>query len=408
MITYYYIRISESGPKYINYDRRIEYNTLAKEAIKIQAKNEMISEEMRVLYVALTRAREKLIITGTKNKAREDLENKREIINRMKQNKEKQSKIGTQIIKKNKTYLDWLELVCLYKEDDVQDNVDIKVHDKKEILKESIQETEKITSKDIQQQLDEKYKLDENKTKEMDTNIQAILEWKYPNIEVCFIPGKLSVSEIKGLNNRLDINEENTDVNILTKKIKGKPELKQPKFLNPEEKYTNAQKGTIMHTILQKLDLKKDYTKTELCDFIDQLVLNNVIQKEEAEIIDKERIYQFLNSDLAKDIKKAEVVCKEKPFYMNIPVNQIYDISAQDNILVQGIIDLYYIDENHNVILVDYKTDYVEKQNEIALIEKYRKQLEIYKQALEKSLNKKVSKTIIYSLYLNKSIEVNI
>ena len=77
-------------------------------------------------------------------------------------------------------------------------------------------------------------------------------------------------------------------------------------------------------------------------------------------------------------------------------------------VLVQGIIDLYYINENNEIVLVDYKTDYVENGNENGLIEKYKKQLELYKIALEKSLNKKVVKTIIYSVYLNLEIPVKI
>lgn len=66
------------GPKYIDYRKRIEYNTLAKEAIKLKVKNENISEEMRVLYVALTRAKEKLYITGTSKDAEKDIKEKEE------------------------------------------------------------------------------------------------------------------------------------------------------------------------------------------------------------------------------------------------------------------------------------------------------------------------------------------
>lgn len=65
------------GPQYIDYRKRIEYNTLAKEAIKLKIKNENISEEMRVLYVALTRAKEKLYITGTSRDAEEEIKGKR-------------------------------------------------------------------------------------------------------------------------------------------------------------------------------------------------------------------------------------------------------------------------------------------------------------------------------------------
>ena len=90
---------------------------------------------------------------------------------------------------------------------------------------------------------------------------------------------------------------------------------------------------------------------------------------------------------------------------MNIPANEIYDVNIEEKILVQGVVDLYYIDENYNIILVDYKTDYV-KKDEKELIEKYQKQLSIYKQAIEEALQKEVYKTYIYSIYLDKSIEL--
>ena len=90
---------------------------------------------------------------------------------------------------------------------------------------------------------------------------------------------------------------------------------------------------------------------------------------------------------------------------MNIPANEIYDVNIEEKILVQGVVDLYYIDENDNIILVDYKTDYV-KKDEKELIEKYQKQLSIYKQAIEEALQKEVYKTYIYSIYLDKSIEL--
>ena len=90
---------------------------------------------------------------------------------------------------------------------------------------------------------------------------------------------------------------------------------------------------------------------------------------------------------------------------MNIKGSEIFKEDIEENILVQGVIDLYYIDEQDNIILVDYKTDYV-KNNEQELIDKYEKQLSIYKEALEEALGKKVYKTYIYSVYLRKSIEI--
>ena len=84
----------------------------------------------------------------------------------------------------------------------------------------------------------------------------------------------------------------------------------------------------------------------------------------------------------------------------------VIDENTKESILIQGIIDLYYINQNNEIVLIDYKTDYVEKNNEQELIEKYKPQLKIYKKAIEEALNKNVEKVYIYSVYLNKEILV--
>ena len=102
-----------------------------------------------------------------------------------------------------------------------------------------------------------------------------------------------------------------------------------------------------------------------------------------------------------------EQIQKEKPFYINIPAEEIYNEKTQEEILVQGIIDLYYQNKNGEYILVDYKTDYVEQGQEKDLINKYKKQLELYKKALEQALQNKINKCYIYSTRLGE-IEVEI
>ena len=115
---------------------------------------------------------------------------------------------------------------------------------------------------------------------------------------------------------------------------------------------------------------------------------------------------EFTKSSIWEELKTAKVVEREKPFYINVPAKEIYKDDSSQNILVQGIIDLYYIDKDDNLNLVDYKTDYVEKGKEEDLVNKYRKQLKLYKEALENSYNKKVNNTYIYSVFLNKEINI--
>ena len=182
--------------------------------------------------------------------------------------------------------------------------------------------------------------------------------------------------------------------------------VSRPQFLNEDVKITNAQKGTLMHLCFQKLNEKKEYTKDNLKNLIDDLVYRKIITPMEGNSININKLYSYTKSDLYNQIKKAKYVFKEQPFYINLTSDEVYGNGLEDNILVQGIIDLYFINENDEVILVDYKTDYVEKNKEQELIDKYKKQLDIYKKALEQSLKKNIHKTYIYSVYLEKLIKI--
>jgi ATP-dependent helicase/nuclease subunit A len=139
---------------------------------------------------------------------------------------------------------------------------------------------------------------------------------------------------------------------------------------------------------------------------IDGFVERKIFTENEANSINIYKLLSYTKSELFNELKHAKKVYKEQPFYINVKSNEIYNDESDEDILVQGIIDLYYIDQNDEVILVDYKTDYVEKENEIELVKKYSKQLEIYKRALEQGLNKKVKKSMIYSVYLEKLIKL--
>ena len=184
-------------------------------------------------------------------------------------------------------------------------------------------------------------------------------------------------------------------------------EFDQPKFLKHEEdiKLTSAQKGTLVHLCLQKLNEKIDYELKDIKNLIHELMEKEIITKKEAENINPFTILKFTQSNIWKELKKAKEIYREKPFYMNVSSKDIYSEKESDEeVLVQGIIDLYYINEKNELILVDYKTDYVESGKEEELIEKYSNQLEMYAKALEESENKKVAKKIIYSTSLGKEI----
>ena len=365
------------GVNYIDSERKLQYSTLSKEAIKIKTKEELLSEEMRVLYVALTRAKERLIITGVSKDIEKDLKEKEKILELY-----NDKKINKNVLKKYKSYLAWIELVALKNKD--EENMQINIINKSDILDEKeVDEDSNIrTFKDLEEII---LNLKNN---EKEKQLKEKLEWEYKDIDASKIEAKSSVSKIK----MTSIIEEDLDTT----------NLNNPKFLKEEEKVTGSRKGTIIHLCMQKLNPKEEYDFVKIERILEELVLKKIITINEKEAVNIRKIYNFTKSKIWKELKEATIVEKEKPFYINIPASKIYDNEIEENILVQGIIDLYYINKNNELVLVDYKTDFVQNENE--LIEKYKVQLELYKTALEEALNRKVDKVYIYSTQLEKNI----
>jgi ATP-dependent helicase/nuclease subunit A len=372
------------GPEYINSCLKISYSTLAKEALKIKLKEENISEEMRILYVALTRAKEKLIITAVRKNEAKELQKKKDVL----QIYAKDKKINPILLKKYKSYLDWIELVLL--------NADILVKPL-DCLDFKIIDSSKIFGEKDKVQEEEKGKIDFSKFNDFE-KIEEIFNWKYKNELATKIPIKSTVSTIKKIKTEdvdfFDLNNENIGLaNVV------------PEFLS-EEKITSSKIGTLTHLVLQKIDFNKVSSENDIKLFIEELVAKNFLSKAEAKKINTTNILKFLSSDFASHIKASKKIYKEKPFCIEIPAKTIFEEAINENILVQGIIDLYYINENDNIVLVDYKTDYVENGNLENLAQKYKVQLNLYKTALEEATGKKVEESYIYSLYLNKEIRI--
>ena len=387
------------GIKYIDYNKQLRYETVAREMIKGKIEVENLSEEMRILYVALTRAKEKIYITGTGKEIQKKLdafEKNVEIY------KKENGKIKSNILKSCNSYLDWILQTYVYNKQQTEKIADINVilkNDIKDIWQENKEHEDDIDVKTKIKEGIEKTKSDKNIAKK----IKEILEYRYPFEETTKLPTKMSVSEIK----KGKLSEESIN-------------LAKPKFLqeNIEKKLTGAEKGTLMHLCMQYLDTSKDYDYTELEKFVESLVAKNIITEKEKQVIQLQKLYRYTNSEIWQELKHSKLIEKEKPFYIMLSAKEIYELNesndiekvqvnqnSDDKILVQGIIDLYYINKNDELILLDYKTDFANNENE--LIDKYNVQLEIYKRALEKSLRRSVDKVYIYSLYLQKSIEIN-
>ena len=380
----------------------IEFPTIAKDAIKIKANKEAISEEMRVLYVALTRAKEKLIIVGTSDNVEKKLQEKVDEINKY-YKFTKPEKLNPKLVEKYKTYLDWIELVYKYNDNPF---MKLSIINKSELMAETQSKEQEETRKHKAEIIKE---INEHRiNKEEYEKINQMLNYTYKYENDVELPTKTSVTALKTLISNKNAKIQELDIEPISEKYAHEEydlsKRKVPTFAQ-DKKLSGARRGTIVHLILSKITNEK--TLEEVNNLIEKLVAKNAITEEEKSLIDMNIIKNYLNSELYNEILQAKEIHREIPFYLNINSGEIYE-RTNEPILVQGVIDIYYISKNDELVLVDYKTDYIKEKEtgKEELTQKYKSQLDLYKRALEKALKRKVEKTYKYSTSMNEYIEV--
>ena len=397
------------GPDYVDLEKRNAYTTLAKEAIKKRIRLETLSEEMRILYVAFTRAKEKLIITG----ATRDLE--KAINNWVSSASLDENIILPSEVLKGKSYLDWIALaMCKHADGEILRDVVGVTRDliKADYSKWKIKFWNKdllTTNKEIELvEEDNKRNLIEEaeNIKSIDKEIERRLGYKYKYKEGAMLPSNVSVSDLKMSDYEYD--------GIATLEIFKEKPLIKPKFLQEEKGLSAAERGTIMHYVMQKLNLSRVNSISEIKAQIEEMVLDKSLTEQEASTIWFKKVYKFYTSDLGKRVLKAfnnnDLVRREFPFFTEISSLQLgedlaKEIYEDEKVRLQGIIDLFF-QEGEDIVLVDYKTDYVEEGNEEEIIDRYRTQLNYYKEALEKVTGKKVKESYLYLFYIDKVVQI--
>ncbi|MGJ0909115.1 helicase-exonuclease AddAB subunit AddA [Clostridium botulinum] len=394
------------GPDYVDIERRIAYPSLVKNIIKNKIRLETLSEEIRILYVALTRAREKLIITGLINNVDKTVENWFNL-------SEEKNKVPEYAVMSGKTYLDWIGPAVIKHKDAVSFREELKMTselsnivddkskwkielwNKKELLKEKVEEDEVEISEKIKETLMD---LEESNYKE---EIYKRLSFKYKYDNASNIPTKLSVSDVK--KQFILDNEENTEE--LFKKV----ELRKPMFMEEKKKISPSERGTIIHLFMQHLDLKKVENEDSIKEQINRLIEKEFITYEQSKVINPYKILKFCRSELGKRMINSNNINREMPFSIEISVLEIYkdldkEIYKDEKLIIQGIIDCYF-EEEEGLVLLDYKTDYVNDIEEIK--NRYKIQIKYYEEALKRITGKTVKDKYLYLFSIDNYIKIN-
>lgn len=383
------------GMNHVELEQSTKSPSLIKKVIQKEETLESLGEELRVLYVALTRAKEKLIITGTV----ENLEKKLLSLERVK--RQRGEELDFLQLSKATNYWSFLlpalmRLTC---------EVPIKVQ---EIRPDDLFgiELQRVTKERMERAVLEQWDTDRVYDPEMKERLKEQFAYCYPYEEERGRKMKFTVSELKkSIYMKETMQEENVpDGEFLYEEPEVVPLL--PRFLQEEEEKGGAARGTAYHRVLELLDFTAEYDAKSLKEAIESFREQGKITEETGKMIRVKDFLSFFDTSARKRMAESArcgKLYKEQPFVLGVPASELYEQKTEEWILVQGIIDVYF-EEEDGLVVLDYKTDRVSDEKE--LVNKYHAQLDYYAKALEQLTEKKVKEKLIYSFALGKEIRL--
>ena len=424
-------------------DIRVSYPSMPWLYCKSIKSDAMKAEEQRILYVALTRARDKLFLTGYINK---EIKKEKGVGAHIKHAALTQTQaLGADLIKAGNSYLHWL-LIAFARHLDggapLRNIIELEGETNFDLLDRQCQVKVEIHDGSLYGDLDYKADVDETTINtvralgkvndvELPEEIVQRFAFTYPNLVASKTTAKISVSELKrrfaerdaeavpatevSMQQQSvpsgDITEDTTseaavvDTSVpaiseteLADSVFGRKPLA---IAAADEIVTGAQWGTLMHEAMQWLPVKK-YTKTSMTDMLDSLRAEGKFSDEERSLLSDCSLYRFFNSDLGQRLIASKRVERELPFSMLFDGNRVYpDVENGERLFLQGIIDTAFV-EDGQWVLVDYKTDRVKSGDE--LIRRYKIQMDLYKEALETLTDMSVKASYIYSFRLHEAV----
>lgn len=412
------------GLNYVDYERRAKYPDIRKKFIASMIHKDSLSEELRVLYVAMTRAKEKLIMTAVSDDLDmyEDRLMEGELVSRVLRVKISSYLDAILLAKtgdnwknfcdiRNYTYDDLsdMEVVEAINLADLYEEIKAYMY-KAPIADKALDKMEYKIGDDAEGKIEDEQS-DAYVSSKISDSLTMKLNFKYEHDNLKNLYTKTSVSELKmkAINDGL-LNSEGNEAAELFKALDKEEYI--PSFIKKEIKEaTGATRGSAYHHIMQLMPFEKitDVIKEEDLDiFVKNFIESGQLTKEEYELVDKGKICKFFGSNLGKRMTVAAREGKlylEQPFVLGISAERLNkEFPKDESILIQGIIDAYFL-EGNKIVLMDYKTDKVMNGNE--LIKKYKTQLDYYEEALKRITGFEVVEKLLYSFALDEVLNVN-
>ena len=370
------------GPVCVDARRHIQYPTIARQALERTLRREAKAEELRVLYVAMTRAKEKLVMVHTQANAGGRVADLMALSD---------CPVLPEAVDSGKCMGDWIMLPLLQRSEagalrafagqnsegrffTEETPWTVCVHDGLQFAA-PVQQSDAAAEERAPQR------------EELPADFAA-LSYRYPYAEQTAFPAKLTATQLKGR----AIDEEISENTTLPPRLRN---LCKPKFLAGKTALTGAERGTALHLVMQDLDFFCEPNEQSVRAQIEAMREQRKLTDEQANAVDVHAIVRFLRSDLAARIRKSEQVEREYRFSLLRPVRDFSSLDADDSVLLQGVVDCFF-EEDGELVVVDFKTDHVLRAQLDERAEHYRPQLEAYSMALTRVMGKKVKEKVLY------------
>ena len=381
------------GPKGLDVERGIEYPTLARMAVARQLEREMMAEELRLLYVAMTRAKEKLILSVALTGGGKDLE---------KLAGDSGYPVDPQVLLACQSVGQWVLLHALCRPEAGAlrraAGQEVAVPDAPLGPAWDIRFVDgtALTQAPPRRWMAPEREIEEN---EDGTDLTGLLRWTYPHGAEVAIPSKLTATQLKGR----ALDEEAAEE---APRPSRPLSFGRPRFAAEELGLTAAQRGTALHQVLQYIDFERSETVEGVRAEISRLVEQQYITPQQGEAVDPAPIAAFFQSDLGQDLLSSVSLRREFKFSILEPAHRYYPQAGEgEQVLFQGVVDCYY-ETLEGITVVDFKTDRVTKATLAGRAEHYRPQLEAYSRALEEITGKRVIRRVLWFFALGRSVDL--
>ena len=370
------------GPVCVDARRHIQYPTIARQALERTLRREAKAEELRVLYVAMTRAKEKLVMVHTQANAGGRVADLMALSD---------CPVLPEAVDSGKCMGDWIMLPLLQRSEAGALRVFAGQNSEGRFFTEETPWTvcvhDGLQFAAPVQQSDAAAEERAPQREDLSADFAA-LSYCYPYAEQTAFPAKLTATQLKGR----AIDEEISENTTLPPRLRN---LCKPKFLAGKTALTGAERGTALHLVMQDLDFFCEPNEQSVRAQIEAMRAQRKLTEEQAKAADVHAIVRFLRSDLAARIRKSKQVEREYRFSLLRPVRDFSSLDADDSVLLQGVVDCFF-EEDGELVVVDFKTDHVSRAQLDERAEHYRPQLEAYSMALTRVMGKKVKEKVLY------------